>query len=354
MMKRFRIEVFNRLDLAFKSFTETEEPDINIDYLVTAESTLSCVGKLMCNRGDFAQVRVDGKVFFQGIVADWNYDGYRTEVTLYQLIELLNIESFADVSLLGSQSIEQWMTNLLTAAFNGTDVSARLPGLTISSESATSGAHAATDNGAYNLYDLAVYFFKIYGVILDISFEYKNRSVSFSFRTVSASALKLDLSVSDVREYEIEPANASGNPNKVIIRNQDNLSQQVTYYWHPTEFSGTIDTNDSINRVVPVVTQCDTVMLDEGQEFLTAAYARAEEILYKTLYDDLIHVTMKTDSKLISDWKIGQTISLRDGERTFNTMLTGIHPVNTVYVELTFGYVRKRLTQILKMRKGTI
>jgi hypothetical protein len=137
-----------------------------------------------------------------------------------------------------------------------------------------------------------------------------------------------------------------------VIRNQDNTAQEATYYWHPADFSGTIDTDATSNRVVPVITQCETVQLEEGQTFAAAAYARAEEILYATRYDDLIRVSIKAESKLIKEWEIGQLFTLHDGDTAYNTILTGIHTINMLYIELTFGYVRKRLTQILKMRRG--
>lgn len=353
-MKRFRIEIFNRSDLAFKAFSEIEEPDIYFDELVISESMAVCPGKVECSRGDFAQIRINGKVYYQGLVYDWMYDGYRTEITLHQLSDLLNIESFANVALLSSQKIEVWFSNLLSAAFNGSDASARLPGFTVVRESSTSGAHAATDNGAYNLYDLAGYFFKIYGVILDISFDYMTRTVTFRFHAVPTSAMQFDLSVSDVIEFEIEPANSSDSPNKVMLRNEAKTSQEATYYWHPSDFSGTIDTDSTTNRVIPVVTQCDTVMVEEGQTFAQAALAKAEEILYATLYDDLIHVTIRAESALITDWGIGQIYILHDGSRKFNTILTAIHTEGMSNIELTFGYVRKRLTQILKMKGRTL
>lgn len=351
-MKRYRIEVFDRNTLGFKCFAEATTPDIYIDALVSSDSTLTCKGAIDCKRGDFAQVRIDGSVYYQGIIADLSVGSSTTEITLHQLIDLLNTQVFADVSLLTSQSIETWMTDLLTKTFNGSDESEKLPGFTITTQSSTSGTHAASDNGIYNLYELALYFFKIYGVMFDLSFDFNTRAVQMVMRSIPSSVMRLDMRVSDVAEYEIENSQASDTPNKVIIRNQDDQSQEATYYWHPTDFSGTIDTDSTANRVVPVVTQCEAVQVEEGQSFTAAAYARAEEILYATRYDDLIRVQIKAESKLINDWEIGQLYTLYDGENSYNTILTGIHTINMLYIELTFGYVRKRLTQILKMRRG--
>lgn len=351
-MKRYRFEVFSRSDLSFVGFAEASEPDIYIDALVSSDSTVACPGLFTCNRGDFAQIRIDGKVYFQGIITDWSYDGSQTEFTLRQLVELLNTEAFADVELLKTQPIEDWMGDILTRVFNGSDTSARLPGFTLTKTSSTSGTHTATDSGAYNLYDLIVSFFKVYGVILTISFDYNSRSVLFNLDAVQLHVYKLDLSVSDVLAYEIEPSIENDAPNKVVIRDQDNTATEATYYWHPTDFSGTVDTDPDTNRVIPVKTQCDVVQLSEGDTFADVSYARAEEILYQTRYDDLITVTVRSDSKLVTNWQIGQQYTLYDHDDTYNTLLTGIHAQSMASIELTFGYVRKRLTQILKMRRG--
>lgn len=350
-MKRYRLEVFSRSDLSFVGFAEASEPDIYIDALVSSDSRVSCPGLFTCSRGDFAQIRIDGRVYFQGIITDWSYDGSQTEFTLKQMVELLNTEAFADVALLKTQPIENWMGDILTRVFNGSDASARLPGFTLNISSSTSGTHAATDSGAYNLYDLLVSFFKVYGVILTISFDYNTRSVIFGFDCVQVHVYKLDLSVSDVLEYEIEPSIENNAPNKVVIRAQADPTTELTYYWHPTDFSGTIDTDPDTNRVIPVKSKCDVVQLEEGDTFADASYARAEEILYQTRYDDLINVTIRADSRLVTNWQIGQQYTLFDHGDTYNTLLTGMHAQSMSSIELTFGYVRKRLTQILKMRR---
>lgn len=351
-MKRYRIEIFARSDLSFITFAECEEPDINIDFLVSAQSKTTAPGQITASVGDFAQIRIDGRVYYQGIINDLSFDGSKTEITLLQLRELLNTEQFADVNLLKEQTIETWFSAILTDTFNGSDPSQNLPGFVVRSQSSTNGTHAETNNGSYNLYDLAVSFFKVYGVVIDISFDVNLKRVLFVFRSVSSDVLKIDLTVSDVIEYEIQPSLSSDSPNKMTIREQENPENVLVYYWHPTEFSGTIDTDPSYNRVVPVINKCEVVNPDDEETFSDAAYSKAEETLYSTRYDDLISVTIRADSNLVNDWQIGQLYTLYADGRKYNTLLTGIHTATMASIELTFGYIRKRLTQILKMRKG--
>lgn len=350
-MNRYRLEIFNRADMSFESFAECSEPDINIDFLVSAQSSVSCPGQVTGKIGDFAQVRINGSVYYQGVISDLNFDGSKTEITLQQLSDILKTEVFADVELLNTESIEEWLTALISGVFNGSDPSANLPGFTVRAESETHGTHAATNDGVYTLYDLAVSFFKVYGVVLDISFDYNTRSVSFVFHSVSDTVLKLDLTVSDVIQYEIQPSLVSDSPNKIIIQDENDATTETTYYWHPTEFSGTIDTDPTYNRIIPVITRCEKISVQEGETFADLSYAKAQEVLYSTRYDDLITVTIRADSALVNTWEIGQLFTLYADGKTYNTLLTGIHAPSMSSIELTFGYVRKRLTQILKMRK---
>lgn len=349
-MNRYRIEIFNRTGLTFAGMSECEEPDINIDYLVSAQSTVVCPQEVTAAYGDFAQVRINGKVYFQGLVTECNYDGTKTEITLKQLSELLNTEVFADVELLKDETIEEWMSDILASLFRGSDTAENLPNFLVVRESSTSGTHAASDNGVYNVYDLAVSFFKVYGVILDFDFDYATNTVKCTMHGVSASTYHYDLSVTDVLEYEIQSSITPDSANKITIRNEDDPSESITYFWHPTEFSGTIDTDGSTNRVIPVKTHCESITVSEGETFEDVAYESAENTLYSSRYDDLINVTVRADSALFGDWEIGQLFVLHASGKDYHTMLTGIHKDSMSSIGLTFGYVRKRLTQILKMK----
>lgn len=349
-MNRYRIELFNRTDMSFSGMAECSEPDINIDYLVSSQSKVSCPGEIIASNGDFAQIRINGKIYYQGIVVDANFDGVRTEITLNQMSEVLKTETFADVELLKTQTIEQWMSDILNGLFHGTDASENLPNFLIVRQSSTNGTHTASDKGIYNVYDLAVSFFKVYGVILDFDFDYMTRTVTCTMHSVSDVTYSYDLNVTDVLEYEIQSSLSSDSPNKMVIVDQDDTSNTITYYWHPTEFSGTIDTDSSTNRVIPVKTKCETVQVGEGETFADASYNAAENALYSSRYDDLISATVRADSVLFSDWQIGQLFTLYANGKEYHTMLTGIHKDSMSSIQLTFGYVRKRLTQILKMK----
>lgn len=348
-MKRYRIETFDR-SLNFKSFAEISEPTISLDKLVLSNSEIECFGRIGCNLGDFAQIRIDGQVEYQGVISDIEYDGNQTTIILEQMDSILDSEVFADVSLLDSQDIETWMGNVLSNYFNGSDASQNVQGFTLVKNSSTVGSYTTSDTGAYNMYDLQNHFFKVYGSILTISFNPTNKTVVFTFDAVDTSQVtKLNVRVTDVQSFSVENSNTLDHVNKMIVRNADDRTQSLTYYWHPSEFSGSVDTDGTTNRQTPVKQACTEITLEEGQSFADASYSWAYQAMYNSRYDDLITLVFKANSKLMPVGNLGDLYCLIDGENQYMTMLTGIRVLNMYYVEMTFGYVRKRLTQIIKM-----
>lgn len=349
-MKRFRVDIFDH-DLNFVDMAQTAEPTLITDYLVQTASTFAVPKKLAVTMGNYAQVKSEEGDLFQGIVTDYAYDGKTTTVTFAQMSKLLDVEVFADVSGLAS-GIEPWMGAQIQAVYNGSDPAQNLAGLTVITSTATAGTVEENSNGIYNLYDLAVYFFKVYGVMIDISFDPMAKTITFASRVINPSAVwKIETRLADVADYSINSASNGEYPNKMIIRNGQDLTQEITYFWHPTDFAGTVNTDGSVDRVHPVVSRCAVVTPQSGQSFADASYDQAYSQMYQSKYDDQIEITFKSDSKLVEIGKIGQLYSIIDGDKTYHTVLTGFQRLNEKYTLLTFGYVRRRLTQILQMER---
>ena len=348
-MKRYRVDVFDR-DFSFVDMAQTSQPTLITDALVQSSSTFQVPKEMSVSKGDYCQVSGD-QMLFQGIVTDYAFDGKITTVTLAQLSKLLDVEVFADVSTL-INGVEPWMAAQLTAVYGGSDTFQNLTGLTINYSTSTPGQYDPNDQQIYNLYDMAVHYFKVYGIVIDISFNVTTKKVTFAFRKVDTlSAWKIETKLKDVAEYSISSPSINEYPNKMIIRNQEDPNESVTYYWHPTEFSGTVDTDGSQNRVLPVVSRCSVVTPQQGETFSYASYVEAVNNMYQSRYDDQIEITFNADSKLVEVGKIGQCYSIIDRGKTYNTVLTGYQRLNDKYTRMTFGYVRTRLTQILQQER---
>lgn len=347
-MKRYRVDIFDR-QFNYVDMSQTSEPTLISDILCQTASQFSVPKKLTVHNGDFCQVKGDNNELFQGIVTDFSYDGNVTTVTLSQLSQLLDVDVFADISDLAN-GIEQFMVTQLGNVYNGTDTYQNLTGLTFVASTTTAGSYEPNDDNIYNLYDLSIYFFKVYGIITSIYFDVGEKKIYFSFKLVDPSTIwKIETKLKDVADYTVKSASTQDNANKAIIRNKDNPSESVTYYWHPTDFAGTIDTDSTTNRVLPVRLQCATVTVDVETTFSQVSYETAYEMMYQSRYEDQIEITFNSASKLVSVGEIGQLYTVIDGDKQYNTILTGYQRLNDKYTLMTFGFVRQRLTQILQL-----
>ena len=349
-MRRYRVDIVGR-DFSFVDMAQTSEPTLITDCLVLTSSQFSVPKKLTAHRGDYAQIRDENGEMYQGIVTDFAYDGKTTQVTLAPMSKLLDVEVFADVSTLAA-GIEAWMSAQLRAVYDGADTSQNLTGLTITSTRTTPGYYPENDQGIYNLYDLTVHCFKVYGVIIDVTFDIMAKTVTFAFRNVDSTTVwKIETKLADVADYSINAALSNDYPNKMVIRNQEDPTEEATYYWHPSGFSGTVDTDGSDNRVLPVISRCAVVTVEEESTFADASYEEAVNQMYQSQYDDQIEITFNADSKLVSVGQIGQCYTVIDGATQYNTVLTGYQRLNDKYTRMTFGYIRTRLTQILQQER---
>lgn len=349
-MKRYRVEIFDR-SLNYVSHASVAIPNIAVDYLVPTTSTVTVPQKLLMSKGDYCQVKDDTGWSYQGIISDYTYDRNTTTITLTQMYELLDVEVFADVSTM-SAGIETWLIDRLREVYDGNDEFQKLAGLTMSTASVTYGTYPVNDDGIYNLYDIVTYMFKVYGIICTLSFDASIKKTYIRFKLVdSVNIWKIETKIKDVLNYSVKSASMMDSANKMIIRNADDPTQEVIYFWHPTEFAGTVDSDGTTNRVLPVRLKCATVQVGEDETFADVSLETAIGEMYQSRYDDQIEIMFNSQSKLVEVGDIGQLYTVIDGDNQYNTMLTGYQINNEKNTTMVFGFVRQRLTQILQLER---
>lgn len=349
-MKRYRVEVFDR-KLNYKAHSSVAMPNIAVDYLVQSYSTVEVPGIVAVEKGDYCMVRDDAGWSYQGIVSDFSFDEHRSTITLTQMYDLLDVDVFADVSTM-SNGAETWMIDRLREVYDGDDEAQNLAGLTLLASSTTLATYPANDEGIYNLYDIAVYLFKVYGIICSVSFDPSAQTTNISFRLVDSNSIwKIETKIKDVISYTIKQATMSDTANKMIIRNADDQTQEIVYYWHPEGFAGFIDTDSTVNRVLPVRMKCANVTVGEDQTFEDVAMETATGEMYQSRYEDQIEIMFNSTSKLVEVGQIGQLYTVIDDGDIYYTMLTGYQITNEKNTTMVFGFVRQRLTQILQLER---
>ena len=352
-MKRYRVDIFSK-DFTFKDFALTSNPKIMVDYLVFEKSSVQIPTQLNVAKGDYIVIYGEDNFKFYGLVTDYDWNDKLQTISFEQMYKLFDVEVFADANELDTISIEQWLSNALSSVYNGTDAFQNLTGFTTVITSNTMGTYQYSQDGIYNLYDLLVHFFKVNGVICEITLDVIQKKIIFRFKSIDYSSIwKIETEIADVLDYNVNQSMNMDYPNKTIYRNEQDPTEEITYYWHPSDYSGTINTDPSGTRVFPVIQRARVVAPEDDppKTFQQVAYADAYNTMYQSIYDDQIEITFNADSKLVEVGNIGQLYRIIDHEKIYQTVLTGYNRLNDKHILLTFGYVRSRLTQILKIER---
>ena len=350
-MKRYRAEIFDKDYNFYGGYSIANDQTLINDYCVLDQSTITIPKKVIVTRGNYVLVKDTSSVIYQGIVTDYSYSEKQTAITMQPLMEILDTSWIMDASLLDSMSIEAWMDKYIKEIFNGADTYQNLTGLTVTHSTATSGSiETVASDSIYNLYDLALQFFRVYGLVFDFNLDISKKKFEISMRLIDGNSVwKLETDLADVVDYSITAANSTDKPNKITYVDTADSTNRLTYYWHETDFAGTIDTDLTTNRSVPVYSTVKTATATADQTFAQVAYADAYQSMYRDRYSDLIEIKYKSDSRVVDVGKIGQLYQIIDGDFKYNTVLTAYQRLNDKQCQLTFGLVRLKLTQILKL-----
>ena len=367
-MTLFRAEVFDK-EFNFIGLYTIAESGMSLiwDYIVPENSTIVIPGKTLISKRNYVRIRAEGDEIYTGIVEDYTYDNNRTTVNLRRPISLFDLNVYMDTALIPDMSLERWVGKYISETFGPSDPYQEITGLSITYNSETFGEIDEDDKDLYNLHDVIVHIFNVYGIVMKAEIDIPNQAFSIEFTKVdSESIYKFNTQFSDVLDYEIKVTGSSKKPNKIRYLNDDDLEEELTYYWHPSEFEGSVDTDPTTNRVIPVYMTTKRVaaveervdkdgnVTKEGKTFQEVAYEDALKSMYQDRWNDMISVMVIAHSVTVPIGEIGQLYRIYDYDFNHPTILTAIERINDNVVRLTFGTVRTRLTQLLKLEGRTL
>lgn len=377
-MKRYSITIFDRT-LEYKDYQEVISVDnLVFDYISQEKTKIKMVGQVDVSRTDYITLFIDEMAIYQGIVKDYTYDKTYTEITLLPLQSLLDIDCFDGDSNLVSQvndgkiSLEEWVEAELKSVFSSEDVFQNIVGMNITRYSTTTGTIEIESDDIYNIYDTTVNLLKTYGVIVDMAFLPKTKTIQVDIHLTDIETFTvIDTSEPDVLEYSLKTSN-SNKPNKITYLNSEyykddvtedekkELTPKLTFYWHPDGFSGYVDQLSTSPRLLPVSLKFkkkkaiaekkdkDGNVTTEAKSFEDVCKEDAYDTMQRTSYDDELELTVKSDSKIIDIDDIGSRYLIIMDESRYYTMLTSKEVLTDKTILLTFGMARTRLTQIVR------
>ena len=356
-MTRYRVEVYDP-DFNFISFGGISSKDIKIDYLTEENSTIEVTDVIEAHVNDILALKQDGQLFMYGIVSNVEYSVGRTNITFIHFMSFLNVDIMEDAQIFQTKSAEEWLHDKLLELYAGSDTFQNIHGFSCEYNSTTMIDYESTAEPGtmenINLFTFVQMLLQKYEIIIAWRIDFVTKTVKVIIDKIDTDSVwTLKLGIADAPEYSIDIHTIEGAYNKIKYYNETDLTDTVTYFLHS---DGTIDTNDSSDRIEPVNYTERTAAPDdtEGEEktFEEVALLDAQASMLNTDFNHEIIVTFNADSKLVPVGGLGQLYRLITPEGVaYNTVLTGYESVNINYLKLMFGLVRTDLTTILKMQR---
>lgn len=343
MSTPYKVEIFDRA-FTFRSFAPIAEPSISFDYLTLEPTTIIC-RNLTASKGDFAAVSSPNGTVYQGIIDDVQLDRGTTTLSVKPLLSLFDLDVHFDRT--QSHTLETFLAGIITANFaDNADSIQNITGLTVTTTSTTTGYLNLKDN-VHNLYEIIAKCLTAYGVVVSFALNPQAKTAAVTIgKQTNSETVEADLH--GIVNASFTLGDSYGAANKLVAINEADETESATYYLHT---DGTIDTDGSADRIVPVFPTVKLVTVDDGQSFADAAYSAAYDALKPDEYNDLVELTAPNDSRIIDvNMPIGSIATIYHAGTAYETILTG-YTRQSETTTLIFGCVRVDLTKKLILER---
>lgn len=186
--------------------------------------------------------------------------------------------------------------------------------------------------------ELFINIFKAFGIKIIPTLDFATPSIELKITSIRKSLILNTKEINAVLDVIVS------RDDKGILNRLDILDGIVeTFYYLKQDDTVTTNAADPL-RIFPVINEKRE--LDAGEVALDVA----EQNMLGNVYNHLIELQVKRDNDVfrpLEDISIGDLAEIRDAE-TYNSVLTGVRYAKGQIVILTFGIVRKDLTQIIK------
>jgi hypothetical protein len=339
------IQHYNAGDIAYK-----------FDYLSTDENTISIAYNPVVKQGDYIRITDNTSEYFGVIngITVGEETNTTSNIRYVPFISLFNTEILFDTTLQGSNtSLEDMLAKYIRDYFiDNADALQNIPGLRVETISRTAdwGFHLTSDIAGLN--KTIINFMTVliqramtkYQVGLYVEPDFVKKQIVLKIGRKTSNVFHIESDLPNIVKRSIVLNETTQDLNKLIVYNNENLSDLIVYYKHPDK---TYDTNDA-NRISPVIYDIQTVTPTEEQPFKQAADALAARTFDTESYNNLIELTVLNDDELVNPRNIfiGQEVAVVSGGTAYSSILTG-YEISTK-TKLIFGTIRLDLTKILK------
>lgn len=348
-MNLYNVEIF-KPDYSYRSSEQVNEISYEFDYLSIQKNKIK-LQNAMAVRGDFLRITKGSRKIF-GIITGVSESDTIT-IEYMNFLSVFDCNVYADVLTVISyipSPLESFIASTIKDLFvDNKDVHQNIPGMKISVTSGTTGKKKLNyDSNVFNFYDLMTKALTQHSVVVDTDIDIQNKSIDVTIgkRETIERHIEADLPNIIEKEFAIEKGNESIN--KIVIVNEDNQTEQLSYYLlQDGTVSGAFNEE---KRITPVIFDTKFITISEDETFSEKAYNEAVSNLVPEEYDNYICITVENEDSLVKpdEWEIGQKASIIHNGKEYHSILTGIEIGKRT--KLMFGAVRKELTKKLKRR----
>lgn len=352
-MSLYNVEVFDRQTFNCVFHDSIERPEYHVDYLNPVDSTAAVRKTELLQEGQLVRINGDDYDFFGVITSIGNDQEGLTTIYFRHFLAVLSTPILFDTTLQKNTSLETVIAQYIQSEFiSNEDTLQNIVGLSVTAETSTTFTFSLkpdTEGGRYcvvDFYDaLIAPALSKYGVAISVDADPQAKTIGLTVRNV-AEAVTIEADLPNVFDCRVTVAETSNDINKLVIYNDANYNNKITYYLHSDR---TYDTNNT-DRILPVSRQINAVSVASGQTFAQAAADAAEEAFGDIDISNLIEVDMATSDRLIKPMsrEIGERTTIIKGGKAYKSILTGFTVGN--YTTLIYGAMRLDITDLI--RKG--
>lgn len=354
-MRPYNVEIFDT-DLTLVCHQNSGDLEHHFDYLSPSSNEVTIQFDENVQEGQYIRIVGNGYDWFGRITGTSSNSASKKLMTIdYEsFLNVLDVDILFDTDYQGSgTSLEQVLANYISALYiNNADTLQNISGLSVQTSSSTTswGLHITSDvadshYAIVNFRDsLVIRAMEKYRIYIDVQPDFVRKTISLVIGAPATERLTIEADLPNVIEKNVVLRQTANNLNKLIVYNEEDYSETVTYYLHSND---EYDTSDS-DRITPVNVDVDSTIALEGQTFAAAAQLIAADRFSGRAYSNLIELTVLNDDALINPAGIeyGQEVLIITNGVAYTSYLTGKLIGNTT--TLIFGSIRLDLTKILR------
>ena len=335
----YKAEFFDR-DLNFQCFAVIDKPEIKMDYLTLDKTTIR-LPLMDILRGWYCQITQGKNTVYQGTVAAVDQSRHFLTVQLSPMIALFDVQVYKDRTTYQKTNLEGWMAAILTEQFvNSGDNIQNLHNFSVTAITSTNSIALNLKDNIHDFWDdIAKKAIENAKIVITCAFQPQIKAVAAVITShAGQNEVTIEADLPNVIDRRFNLRDDWGSVNKCVIINNSDETQRSTFY--------------ASDYAAPTNCRFEYITVPSGETFANAAKDKADELLKKSEFDNLIELQFREDDRMIPDISIGQPVRILRNGTVYHTVLTG-YILGSGNKTLIFGGIRTDLTKILKL-KGAI